>query len=271
MAESLRIIAFGAHPDDCDLKIGGVAALWARLGHQVRFVSLTNGDAGHQTLAGATLARRRQAEAAAAGQVLGVEYVLLDNHDGELLPTLENRRAVIQLIRNLQPHLVLGPRPYDYHPDHRAAALLVQDAAYMVTVPNVVALTDHLPSNPVILYTSDHFERPAPFTPDIAIDIDGALVQKLEAIACHASQFYEWLPFNAGVLDQVPTSDAERRAWLGERLRRRFQQEADRARAPLLARYGAERGGRIRCAESFEVCEYGAPLPPALAADLFPF
>jgi LmbE family N-acetylglucosaminyl deacetylase len=79
----------------------------------VRFVSVTNGDAGHQTMAGAALARRRLAETAAVAEVLGIEYLVLDIHDGELLPTLENRRQIIRLIRDHRPQLVLGPRPND--------------------------------------------------------------------------------------------------------------------------------------------------------------
>lgn len=161
--EQLRILVFGAHPDDCDIVAGGTAALWARAGHHVRFVSVTNGDAGHQTMAGAALAKRRRAEAQAAAKLLGVEYIVLDNHDGELQPTLENRRKIIRLIREHQPHLVLGPRPNDYHPDHRYTAILVQDAAYMVTVPNIVAAVEHLPCNPLIMYTTDCFQKPQPF------------------------------------------------------------------------------------------------------------
>src|SRR6476620_6521266 len=84
----LNIIAFGAHPDDCDQRAGGIAAKFAALGHRVRFVSVTNGDAGHQTEGGGALAARRRAEAREAGRRIGIEYVVLDNHDGELLPTL---------------------------------------------------------------------------------------------------------------------------------------------------------------------------------------
>jgi LmbE family N-acetylglucosaminyl deacetylase len=94
--------------------------------------------------------------------VLGVQYRVLDNHDGELLPSIENRREIIRLIREHRPHLVLGPRPNDYHPDHRYTAILVQDAAYMVTVPNVVTAAQHLSQNPVIMYTSDSFQKPYP-------------------------------------------------------------------------------------------------------------
>ena len=98
MAEQrLRVLVFGAHPDDCDFTAGGVAALYARQGHEVLFISVTNGDAGHHEIGGARLAQRRRAEAAAAGAAIGIRYELLDIHDGQLLPTLENRRQIIPL------------------------------------------------------------------------------------------------------------------------------------------------------------------------------
>ena len=271
MDEKLRVIVFGAHPDDCDIVAGGTAALWARAGHAVRFVSVTNGDAGHQSMAGTALAQRRRGEATAAGAVLGVEYSLLDNHDGELLPTLENRRQIIKLIRDHRPHLVLGPRPNDYHPDHRYTAILVQDAAYMVTVPNVVAFAEHLVHNPVIMYTSDRFQKPYPFTPDAVVNIDEVIDQKIGAMACHVSQFFEWLPYNAGTLDEVPAGEVERQAWFDARMRRRLSGDATRFRDRLVERYGPERGGQVTFAEAFELCEYGAPLTPELVARLFPF
>src|SRR5947207_8548827 len=151
--DKLNVLVIGAHPDDPDSSAGGIAALYAKRGHRVKFVSLTNGDAGHHEIGGVELARRRYAEAQAVARVLGLaEYQVLDNHDGELEPTLENRRKVIRIIREFQPDAILTPRPNDYHPDHRYTAILVQDSAYMVTVPNIVALTEHLRRNPVILY-----------------------------------------------------------------------------------------------------------------------
>ncbi|MDQ2688163.1 MAG: PIG-L family deacetylase [Armatimonadota bacterium] len=271
MAEKRRILVFGAHPDDCDITAGGSAALWAQAGHHVRFISLTNGDAGHQSEGGASLARRRRAEAQAAARVLGVEYVILDNHDGELLPTLENRREVIRLIREHQPHLVLGPRPNDYHPDHRYAALLIQDAAYMVTVPNIAAFAEHLPHDPVLMYVSDRFRKPTPFAPDVVVDIDAAAELKVGAMACHVSQFFEWLPYNAGTQHEVPDDEAARRAWLHVRWHPFLGGIAERFRSELIARYGAEHGSQVQYAEAFEWCEYGAPLTPETIKQLFPF
>lgn len=271
MSEKLRIIVFGAHPDDCDITCGGTAALWAERGHAVRFVSVTNGDAGHHIEAGAALARRRYRETQAAAKVLGVEYVVLDNHDGELLPTLENRREIIRLIREHRPHLVLGPRPNDYHPDHRYTAVLVQDAAYMVTVPNIAAFADHLPHNPTVMYLRDHFQKPYPFMPDAVVDIEATMDKKIAAMACHVSQFFEWLPYNGGYLSEVPEDDNARRNWFFERTKKRFARETEGWRQRLIETYGAERGAAIRYCEAFEVCEYGGALNEELKAKLFWF
>ena len=272
MAEKqLRILVFGAHPDDCDIKAGGVAALYVQLGHKVKFVSVTNGDAGHHEMGGGPLARRRYKEAQAAAAVIGIAYQLLDNHDGELEPTLENRYQIIRLIREFKPDLVMTPRPNDYHPDHRYTSILVQDAAYMVTVPNVCALTPHLDYNPVIVYTSDGFTKPYPFKPDVVVGIDSVVEKKLDMLHCHESQFYEWLPYNAGILDQVPTGAAERRRWMGERRLRGFKAIANTHRDLLIELYGEEQGTQIQYAEAFEGCEYGAPLTGKNKQVLFPF
>lgn len=267
----MRIIAFGAHPDDCDVKVGGAAALWVQQGHVVKFVSVTNGDAGHHEIGGVELARRRKAEAEAAGQVIGVTYQVLDIHDGELEPTLANRRRVIELIRDFQPDLVLSPRPNDYHPDHRYTAVLVQDAAYMVTVPNIAAHTPHLRDNPCICYFSDNFQRPYPFTPDVVVAIDDVMALKLDMLHCHASQMYEWLPYNGRREQEVPATDQERRHWLEARRASAGQDIADRFRRQLVERYGPERGAAVRYAEAFEACEYGARLPAERLNALFPY
>ena len=148
----LRIICFGAHPDDCEIQAGGTAAMWAAKGHKVKFVSVTNGDIGHWRDAGGPLARRRAAEVREADGILGITTEVLDIHDGELMPTLENRRTLTRLIREWKADVVMGPRPNDYHPDHRYTGVLVQDAAYMVTVPNFCPDVPFLRKNPVFMY-----------------------------------------------------------------------------------------------------------------------
>ena len=265
----LRIIAFGAHPDDCDQRAGGTAAMWAARGHLVKFVSVTNGDAGHQTEGGGALARRRRAEAQEAARRLGIaEYETLDNHDGELLPSLPVREQIIRKIRQWNADLVLGPRPNDYHPDHRYTGVLLQDAAYMVVVPNICPDTPPLRKNPVFLYFQDRFERPNPFRPDVVVAIDSVLEKKILALDAHASQMYEWLPWVEGTLDSVPKEPAARLAWL--RTTRSGRPLTGPVRAALGKWYGA-RADSVRDAEAFELCEYGRQPSGQDLRALFPF
>jgi len=264
----LRIIVFGAHPDDCDETTGGSAALWASKGHQVKFVSVTNGDAGHQSLGGGPLAARRRAEAQEAARRLGIaEYEVLDNHDGELEPTLAVRQEIIRRIRRWNADVVIAPRPNDYHPDHRYTGVLVQDTAYMVMVPNVCPDTPPLRKNPVFLYAQDHFQRPNPFRPDVAVAIDSVYEKKMLGLDAHVSQFYEWLPWVEGVLDSVPKDPAARRAWLQKEWGRSVGPDV---RAALRKWYGPRADG-VKEAEAFEVCEYGRQPTEADLRRLFPF
>jgi LmbE family N-acetylglucosaminyl deacetylase len=263
----LRIIAFGAHPDDCDQRMGGVAAKYAALGHKVKFVSVTNGDAGHFSQGGGQLAMRRRAEAKEAGRRIGIEYDVLDNHDGELLPTLEVRRQMIRKIREWQADIVLGPRPNDYHPDHRYTGVLVQDAAYMVTVPNLVTDTPALRKNPVFLYFADRFTRPQPFRSDIVVAIDDVMDKKLDMADAHESQFYEWLPWHAGILDQVPKDPVARKKWLAT-----FRTSAVQPGwKPALEKWYGAKAADVENAEAFEIAEYGRQPDEAEIRKLFPF
>ncbi len=266
-AEPVRVIAFGAHPDDCDIKAGGIAAKYAAAGHLVKFVSVTNGDAGHQAEGGGMLAARRRAEAQESGRRLGIEYEVLDNHDGELVPSLDVRLQIIRQIRDWNADIVVGPRPNDYHPDHRYTGILVQDASYMVTVPNIASDTPAIRKNPLFLYFSDRFRRPQAFRPDIVVAIDDVLEKKYQALDAHVSQFYEWLPWHAGILDQVPKDPAGRLAWL--RSARNFSIR-DEWREAARARYGDAADG-IGSAEAFEITEYGMQPDEAAIRALVPF
>jgi LmbE family N-acetylglucosaminyl deacetylase len=264
----LRIIAFGAHPDDCDQRAGGTAARWAALGHQVKFVAVTNGDAGHQTEGGGALARRRRAETQEAARRFGIaEYETLDNHDGQLVPSVDVREQVIRKIRQWNADIVLAPRPNDYHPDHRYTGVLIQDAAYMVVVPNIAPDTPPLRKNPVFLYLEDHFQRPNPFRPDVAVSIDEILDVKVRALDAHVSQMYEWLPWVAGTLDRVPVDARARVEWL--RASVTAQSITGSVREALRKRYGPK-ADAIQSAEAFELCEYGRQASAEELNRLFP-
>jgi LmbE family N-acetylglucosaminyl deacetylase len=266
-----RTLIVGAHPDDADIKAGGTAAKWCALGHVVRMVSLTDGRAGHQSMPGPDLARRRKAEADAAAAVIGATYEVLDHPDGALDDRLEYRHELIRLVRGFRPDLILTHRPTDYHPDHRFAGLLVQDAAYLLTVPAVCPDVPHLGRGPVILYFSDAFRKPCPFEPHVVVDIGAEFERLVAMLDCHASQFYEWLPYNTGHLDEVPGSEEARRAWLAGRIGRRIRPLATRYRDLVVRTYGPERGPQVEYVEAFEVSEFGAPLDAEARARLFPF
>lgn len=266
----LRVIAIFAHPDDGDIKMGGTAALLAGMGHEVKFVSLTNGDAGHHELGGGQLARIRRAESAEAARRFGIaEYEVFENHDAELLPELHIRHEVIRAIREWNADVVIGHRPNDYHPDHRNAGNLMIDASYMVIVPNVVTDVPALQRNPVFLYFQDHFTKPNPMSHDIAIAIDDVVDQKVFAMDAHRSQFYEWLPWTAGMLDEVPEDPDQRLDWLKETwLSRNIVSDAQRE--ALIRWYGPEIGSRVHYAESFEIAEYGSVPTEEMIRVIFP-
>ena len=272
--ESLRIICFGAHPDDAEFKEGGTAAMWADLGHHVKLVSVTNGDIGHWRMAGGPLAKRRTAEVEASAKVLGNSVEVLDIHDGELMPTLENRKKIVRLIRDWNADIVISHRPWDYHPDHRYVGVLVQDAAYMVAVPFLCPDTPPLDKNPVFLYSSDRFQKPYPFNADIAVGIDRVFDRKLLAISKLESQVFEGgaLGNEEFVASVPPESRPElRMSWLKERWAKRQAAEADRYRAALVKMYGPEQGQKIKYAEAFEICEYGRQPSAEEIRKLFPF
>ncbi len=263
----IRIIMFGAHPDDCDERASGTAALYAQMGYAVKFVSVTNGDAGHQTMKGKELAKRRYAETQESAKRLGIKYDVLDNHDGLLMPSLEVRLEIIKEIREWDADIVFAPRPNDYHPDHRYTGVLVQDAAYMVAVPNIEPEIPALKKNPVFLYYEDHFQRPNPFRPDVVVDITAVYDKKIAALDAHQSQMYEWLPWIGHYSEEVPQSEADRIKWLAVRTSRPINSET---RTSLEKWYGKDQADKVKYVESFEICEYGAQPKDEDIKKLFP-
>ena len=268
----LHIICFGAHPDDCEIQVGGTAAMWAAKGHHVLFVSVSNGDIGHWREAGGPLALRRRREVDEAHKILGIQGVILDIHDGEVLPTVENRRMLTRLIREWKADVVMGPRPNDYHPDHRYTGVLVQDAAYMVTVPFFCPDVPAMRKNPAFFYYPDHFKKPNPFEPDVLVSVDGVMEKKLDALGVMESQFYEGGANGSPAL--VPT-DPEKQKKRHQEVRdgfsKRQQSLAERFRGKLADWYSPEKAAAIKHVEAFEICEYGGQPDKKELRRLFPF
>ncbi len=269
-ARPLRVIAFGAHPDDAELKASGVAALWAARGAKVKFVAMTNGDIGHFSMAGGPLARRRKAEVAECARILGIENEVLDIHDGELVPSLENRKTVGRLIREWQADIVLGHRPYDYHPDHRYTGVILDDTAVVVVAPFFTPDTQATARNPVYMYYSDAFLKPYPFDPTLVVSIDDLADKKWQCVSAMPSQFGDKDSWQGRTLPNVPQDDQGRQAYLLEQVKSRSAAVADKYRDRLIALYGKERGSKVRYAEAFELSQYGRQASVDELKEMFP-
>lgn len=269
-SEPLRVIAFGAHPDDAELKVAGTASLWSQRGAKVKLVAMTNGDVGHFEQAGGPLAKRRKAEVQECARHFGSVVDVLDIHDGELMPTLENRRTVARLIREWQADIVLGHRPYDYHPDHRNVGNLLDDTAVVVVAPFFVPDTPPTPRNPVYMYYSDGFQQPYPFRADVVVSIDAAADKKWACISAMPSQFGDADSWQARTRPDVPKEPADRAAYLLNIVKQRDEATANQYRAQLIALYGEQRGKAVKYAEAFQINQYGRQPTAAELRKLFP-
>lgn len=271
MERKLKLLILGAHPDDAEFAGGGIAALYRRHGHDVKMVSVTNGESGHHVEPGPTLVARRRTEAARAAAVIGAQSETWDFPDGQLLPTLDVRHRLIREIRSYAPDLVLTHRPNDYHPDHRAVGQAVQDASYMLTVPNVVRDVPILRRDPIVGYLPDRFTKPTKLQADVVIDASETFETVVDMLACHESQVFEWLPFNHPNLGEPSRDAAERRRWLRSWLQTRFAELAQLFHDEIVDAMGPERSHAVTYAQIFEISEYAAALDLESRQRLFGF
>ena len=283
----MRVLMIGAHPDDCELRCTGLALKYIRDGHHVRYLSMCSGNGGHHVLKPDEIAARRWKETRKAAEYLGIEYDVWDTNDCELIADLETRAKLVRYIREYAPDVIFGHRTNDYHADHRNAGILLQDASYLLTIPNYCSDVAPLKKIPVIINYEDRFLNP-PFVPDVVIDIDDEMEERCRALSFHVSQVFEWLAYEAGVLEQVPEDDEARYEWLrGEHidentpdkdiLARKFSGQNQRValvaakyREKLVERYG-DAGNRVVYAEAYAVCEYGSPLTEEKKQQIFPY
>lgn len=267
----MNILLIGAHPDDSEVVAGGCMALWRDAGYTVTIVSMTNGDKGHQTEFGEALAVRRKEESKRSADIVSARSIVFDIPDGELEPTLAVRKQVVRLIRECQADLVITHRPNDYHPDHRYTAQVVQDAAYMVTVPQFEPAVPALRENPVFMYFMDQFQRPYPFQADVMVDVDAVMDTKWRLFDAMDSQFYEWLPWHMKTIDSLPHTPEERLIWLEGQWGPMLSGITEQLRPALEQWYSAEQAKTVKYAECFEVSEYGHRPTRDDLLKLFPF
>jgi len=281
----MKILMIGAHQDDNEICCGGLAYKYVKLGYEVRFLSLCNGCGGHHILSPKEITARRAKESAAVAEFLGIKYDVWDIDDCNLVADLPTRKRLIRYIREFNPDMIISHRPNDYHADHRAAGQLVQDASYLLIVPNECPDVPAMRFMPVIVYNEDPFANPK-FRCDIAVNIDDVIEDKLRMIALSESQVYEWLPYTEGRV--APENKEERFEWFkGMKITSETTDEdvingpigyavdcakvAARFRKELIEKYGEEVGSKVRYAEAFEICEYGAQMDENLKQQLFPF
>ena len=277
----MKVLMIGAHQDDNEFRCGGLAHRLTKMGHEVRLVSCCNGSGGHHIMTPEETSKKRAEESAAVAKLLGIRYDVWDNEDCTLVADLETRRKMIRYIRAFSPDLVITHRSNDYHADHRAVAQLVQDASYMLTVPHECPDVPAMRRMPVIMYNEDRFKNPE-FRADIVLDMDDEIETKLRIAHLNECQVYEWLPYTHEY-ETPPEDEEERFEWLqgmkitsettdeevmtaGRGYSVRYAKVAARFRKQLIEQYGQERGEKIRFAEAYEVCEYGAPYKGAVKA-----
>lgn len=282
----MKILSIGAHQDDNEFRVGGMAHKWVKAGHEVRFLSMCNGSGGHHILSPEETSATRAKESAAVAEYLGIRYdIWSDVDDCTITNSLELRWRTIRYIREFSPDLIIAHRTNDYHADHRASAQLVQDASYLLTVPHTCPEAPAMRRMPVIVYNEDHFKYP-PFVPNFVMDIDDAIDVKLHIAHLNKCQVYEWLPYTHE--ETVPEGEAERFEWLkGMNVTKdttdeeimaakrgyavRYAKTAARFRKELIEHYGEERGSKVRFAEAFELCEYGRQPDAEFVKELFEY
>ncbi|MCT1399398.1 PIG-L family deacetylase [Paenibacillus sp. p3-SID867] len=271
MSKILNVIVIAAHPDEPEIYAGAISAAYSEMGHRVKFVTLTDGCCGHHEMSGQKLVERRIQEAHEAAKRLGVlEYVVLPIPDGELMPTLEVRKEVIRLIRGWEADIVITFHPDGPgHVDNRNVGKVVRDAAdFVANVPNAVPEVPSLKKSPIFLLMPDYAAR-ATYQPDIVIDAGGVIEKKLLACDAHASQFYEFAPWQGGFLDAAPDTWEERREFI-LKYWDRFLSVSDEMLPSLAKKYGQDLAASVQYAEAFEIADYSRRPNEAEMEILFP-
>lgn len=269
--DNIRVLVIMAHPDEAEEYAGGSIALFSKYGDSIRIASLTNGDVGHWTMTKEALAERRKNEANAAGKILGATYEILNHHDGELEATISLRKEVVRIIREWKPDIVISFLQMfgGGHPDNMVVAKTVQESAGLSMAPLFLPEIPALTRKPVFLVVRDYFSKSFAHQPDIVIPIDKTLDLKLESFSAHASQFFEFAPFQKGILDEVPKDEAGRKPFF-EKYWGEFSAINPAMRKWLISWFGESIASSFNYAEEFEFAPYSRrPLSEELLK-LFP-
>lgn len=249
----LRFLMIGAHPDDPDENAGGLALKLRAKGHEVIFLSVTNGNAGHHLMSRDALRARRLDEMRRVAETYDIRYDTLDLDDGYLAADIPTREKLMRYLRTLSPDVIVTHRTSDYHPDHRAVGQLVCDCSYLIGVPLFCPDTPVPDKRPVILSAEDQCATSNPFRPDIAIDIGPFVDRKIKGLLCHESQYYEWLPFDGNWTAVLEAKSRE------EATSALTAQELELFKGPV-RRFPERFAPGVIWGEVYQIDEYGAPM-----------
>jgi N-acetylglucosamine malate deacetylase 1 len=270
-ADTLRVVVVVGHPDEGEEYVGGTAAMMSAAGHQVKFLSITNGDVGHWNMTKGQLAERRHAEALEAGKILGVSYEIFPYHDGEVENSIELRKRVVRAIREWRADVVFSIKPMfgGGHPDEIASGIAVQQGAGLASAPLFMPEVPALKKRPLYLHIRDYYSKTFAHKPDLVIPIDGTVEKKLKSFDAHASQFYEFTPWQKGILNEVPKGWDERKEFLKKHYRDDLA-ITDEMRTWLVSWFGPEQGNAYQYAEEFEIANYSRKPEKAELLKIFP-
>lgn len=259
--QPLHVLVIFAHPDEGEIYAGGVSALYTKLGHEVKFMSLTNGDAGHFSMEAEDLAKRRFKEGMKAKEILGLsEYEILDYHDGVLKNEKEVREKVIKSINGWNADIVFTFYPaLGGHNDNMTAGWIVREASRQLDPDKM----------PVFIYMRDFHTVSFSYIPDIAIDIDEVWETKLASCGAHESQVVEYNPEAEGVLEEVLASRKKQDDFLFHNTSPFSLVRPDNL-LTLEKWYGKEYAENVGFVEEFEIAEYGRQISDLEVYELFP-
>ncbi len=202
----VRVLAVGAHPDDLEILCGGTLARFVQEGHEVVMCHASLGDRGSFVHGREEVARIRGEEARRAAEVAGAEYATLGLSDGEILAgDPEQRRAVVDLVRQVRPDLIVTHSPGDYMSDHNEVSKLVFDCSFHATLPLFETGKPHHSIVPPIYYMETVMG--IGFSPTEFVDVSEQIETKVAMLEAHESQL-TWLRDHDGVdiVEQMKTT-----------------------------------------------------------------
>lgn len=187
----MRILAFGAHSDDMDFFCGGTLTRFSQEGNAVGICCLADGRTGGKAETPEKLAELRRREFLESASVIDAEAFWLGIEDGMVMDSLENRLALVEIIRSFQPDLLITHPPDDYHPDHVATSRLVMDASFLSRSTNIKTKSVRVTGVAPLLFCDS--ESGHNFLPDEYVDVSEVWEKKAQMLNVHRSQYEGWV------------------------------------------------------------------------------